>query len=156
MTRFATGFVKSHESAEEIYCDVLMKLWDLGPALNTVENLKLYLYTSVKNASLNYLAKYHKVQFIDIDSVDIDFRVTVGASSDKILQSEFQRHASLAIKALPPQCRLVFQLIREDNFTYKEVANMLNISVKTVEGHMKTALFRLKTSLSFYLRPDSN
>jgi RNA polymerase sigma-70 factor (family 1) len=156
LTRFATGFIKSAEAAEEIYCDVFTKLWTLGESLNNIGNLKIYLYTSVKNASLNYLARYHKVKVVDISDADVELYTTVTTPENELLQNELIRNAAVVIKSLPPQCRLVYKLIREEGFSYKETATLLDISVNTVEAHMKTALKKLRNGLKAYLRPDAN
>jgi RNA polymerase sigma-70 factor (family 1) len=155
LIRFAATIVKSEEAAEEIYSDVLLRLWDLGSAFKNIENLRLYLYTSVKNASLNYLAKYYKVQTVDIDSVNLDF-LRQPDPEESLLISEFQRMSALAINTLPAKCQMVYKLIREDGFNYKEVAEIMNISVNTVEGHMTTALKKISSSLRVYLRYDKN
>lgn len=155
LIRFASSIIKSKEGAEEVYSDVMLKLWDLGVALNNIDNLKVYLYISVKNASLNYLARYHKVNTVDIDSVDITLYAT-DMPSDNLLHAEFKRSMALAVKSLPAKAQLVFKLIREDGFSYKHTAEILNISVFTVEGHMTAALKKLKASLSMYLHPSHN
>lgn len=156
LIRFAKGFVRSEQSAEEIYSDIFMKLWDLGPALENIGNLKIYLYKSIKNASLNYLAKYHKVSFINLEDADIDVLPEYNLPDKSLIQKEFQRNAALAIKSLPPQTRLVYKLIKEEGFSYKEVSSFLNISVNTVESHMKTAIKKLRVSLSIYLSAAKN
>jgi RNA polymerase sigma-70 factor (family 1) len=156
LTRFALGFVKSTESAEEIYADVMMKLWDLGENLNNVHNLKVYLYTSIKNASLNYLAKYHKATIIEFNIVQQEANAHINNNDNWLLQKELQQYILAAVSKLPPQTKLVYSLIKEDGFCYKDVAALLNISVNTVESHMKTALKKLRTSLSIYVKPNSN
>jgi RNA polymerase sigma-70 factor (family 1) len=155
LTRFAATIVKSGEAAEEIYSDVLLRLWDLGNAFRNIENLRLYLYRSIKNASLNYLAKYYKVQTVDIDSVNLDF-LHQSDPEESFLISEFQRMAALAINTLPAKCQMVYKLIREDGFSYKEVAEIMNISVNTVEGHMTSALKKISSSLRIYLQYEKN
>ena len=156
LIRFAITIVGSKEAAEEIYSSVFLKLWDLGSALNNIDHLTVYLYISVKNASLNYLGKYYRVKTVDIDSVDLDLLHGHDSPETSLLQSELRRTIGLAIKALPAKCQLVYKLIKEDGFTYKQVAEILDISVNTVEGHMTTALKKLATSLRPYMQPDRN
>ena len=152
---FAGAIVKSREAAEEIYSDIMLKIWDLGVALNNIDNLRVYLFISVKNASLNYLAKYYKVPIVDIDSIQLELQ-HISTPEDDLLNAEFQRSLALAIRALPAKAQLVFKLIKEDGFTYRQTAEIMGISVNTVEGHMTTALKKLNTSLRIYLRADSN
>lgn len=156
LIRFAYTMVGSKEAAEEIYSTVFMKLWDLGNALNNIDQLTVYLYISIKNASLNYLSKHYRVKTVDIDSIDLDLAAEQDSPETWLLESELRRTIALAIKALPAKCQLVYKLIREDGFTYKQVAEILDISVNTVEGHMTAALKKLAVSLRPYLHPDKN
>jgi RNA polymerase sigma-70 factor (family 1) len=156
LIRFAITIVGSKEAAEEIYSSVFLKLWDLGNALNNIDHLTVYLYISVKNASLNYISKYYRVRTVDIDSVDIDFLQGYHSPEDSLLQAELRRSIAIAIQALPAKCQLVYKLIKEDGFTYKQVAEILDISVNTVEGHMTTALKKLAVSLRAFIMPDRN
>ncbi len=155
LIRFSASIIRSREGAEEVYCDVMLKLWDLGAALNNIDNLKVYLFISIKNASLNYLAKYYKVQTVDIDSIAMELHYD-GTAEDDLVFREFSRNLAVAIKSLPAKAQLVFKLIKEDGFSYKHVAEILGISVNTVEGHMTAALKKINSSLRMYLRPNNN
>jgi RNA polymerase sigma-70 factor (ECF subfamily) len=155
LIRFAITIAGTREAAEEIYSNVLLKIWNLGNGLNNIDNLTVYLYISVKNASLNYLS-ISRVKTIDIDSVALTLVEGAHSPETSLLQAELQRSINLAIKALPAKCQLVYRLIKEDGFSYKQVAEILEISVNTVEGHMTTALKKLSVSLSPYLHPDKN
>jgi RNA polymerase sigma factor (sigma-70 family) len=134
----------------------MMKLWDLGENLNNVNNLKVYLYTSIKNASLNYLAKYHKAKVLEFDIVEQETNAKLNSNDNWMLQKELQQYILAAVNKLPPQTKLVYSLIKEEGFCYKDVAALLNISVNTVESHMKTALKKLRISLSMYIKPNRN
>ena len=149
---FGTSIVKSKEAAEEIYSDVMLKLWDLGPDLININDLKVYLFVSVKNASLNYLGKYYKLKTVDIETIHLELK-DVKTPEEALLSSEFQNTLAQAIRSLPPKSQLVYKLIKEEGFSYKQVAEVLEISVNTVEGHMSTALKKLSISLSTYLPP---
>lgn len=155
LIRFSASIIRSREGAEEVYCDVMLKLWDLGAALNNIDNLKVYLFISIKNASLNYLAKYYKVRTVDIDSIAMELYYGATAEDD-LVYTELRRNLAIAIKSLPAKAQLVFKLIKEDGFSYKHVAEILDISVNTVEGHMTAALKKINASLRMYLRPNSN
>lgn len=155
LLRFAESIVKSKEAAEEIYSDVMLKIWDLGAALNNINNLRGYLFISVKNSALNYLARYYKVRTVNIDSVQLE--LTGGENPEEsLIRSEFNRNLSLAVKTLPSKAQLVYKLIKEDGFSYRQVAEILGISVNTIEGHMTNALKKINNSLRAYLRPGSN
>jgi len=155
LIRFGASIVKSKEAAEEIYSDLMLKVWDLGPALIDIDNLKIYLFISVKNASLNYLAKYYKLKTVDLETIHLELP-HIETPEEDLLSSEFQKYLAQAIKSLPAKSQLVFKLIKEEGFSYKQVADILEISVNTVEGHMSTALKKLSASLTTYLRSGNN
>jgi RNA polymerase sigma-70 factor (family 1) len=155
LINFGASIVKSREAAEEVYSDVMLKIWDLGTSLNNINDLKIYLFTSVKNASLNYLAKYNKVHTVDIDSINLKL-THINTPEDHMLASEFHYKLYSAIQSLPTKAQLVFRLIKEDGFNYKQAAEILGISVYTVEGHMTNALKKLSISLRHYLISGNN
>lgn len=146
---FSTTITASYESSEEIFSDVFMRLWNMRDALLNVENLKVYLYKAMKNASLNYLAKARRVSFVDIDSLPENYTSTA-TPENVLLNQELKSKLSTAVASLPPKCGLVFRLIKEENLSYKQVAEILEISVNTIEGHMTTALKKLSDSMKRY------
>lgn len=143
---FAASILKSREAAEEVFSDVMMKVWSMGGDLQKIDNLKVYLFASVKNASLNYLAKYHKVSLVDIDSVCLDSYHYFNIESS-FYEKEVNFQVAKAVSTLPSKCQLVFRLIKEEGFTYKQVAEIMQISVNTVEGHMAAALKKMHYAL---------
>jgi len=135
---FGTSIVNSREAAEEIYSDIMLKVWDLGAALASIDNLKIYLFISIKNASLNYLAKYYKVKTVDIYTIDLKLQHAKTPEED-LLSSEFQIKLRQAIQVLPAKSQLVYKLIKEEGFSYKQVADVLEISVirQLAENYLK-------------------
>ena len=156
LIRFAFSIVKSKEAAEEIYADVMMKLWDLEQALVQIQNLRVYLFVSVKNASLNYVLKYNKLKIVDISTINVHLVHPEKTSEERFFESDFNQATAAAINALPAKCGLVYQLIREHGLSYKEVAQIMEISINTVEGHMTTALKKITQSLRRHLLPGQN
>lgn len=151
LSGFALGFVKIAEVAEEIVSDVMMKLWVMQEKLYDIENLKVYLYTAVKNASINYLKKHQHVIEWDPDNIDIHLDLDLYNPEDILLKNEFRRKIAAAIRSLPSRCRQVYKLVREDGLTYKEVAGILEISENTVDRHLNIALHKLTESVRTYL-----
>ena len=148
LIQFSTTITASVESSEEIFSDVFMKIWNMRDALLNVENLKVYLYKATKNASLNYIAKARRVSFVDIDHLP----EAEGASSPEkvLLNQELKSKLSAAVASLPPKCGLVFRLIKEENLSYKQVSEILGISVNTIEGHMTSAMKKLSDAMKNY------
>lgn len=146
--RFALSMVRTAEPAEEIVSDVFIKVWQLRAKLDTIDRLPVYLYVSVKNLSLNYLSKkageiitYFEDYEPGIPSVDHD-------PEQLFITSEMVKRIEQAIEGLPPRCRMVFTLIREDGLKYREAAAVLGISVKTVEAQVAIALKKIGNAVS--------
>ena len=145
--QFALAFVRSKLIAEEIVNDTFLKLWNKRNKLNAIDNIDVYLYVSVKNASLNFLRRpAHK--HISLDEIDIEYLHICTDPGSILVTSELQKMLEKAINSLPPRCKLVFKLIKEDKLTYKQVAAILGVSVKTVDTQLGIALRKLEDILS--------
>jgi RNA polymerase sigma-70 factor (ECF subfamily) len=98
----------------------------------------------VKNACLNYLRRNDLPVPLSVDELSVDHLQLI---ADAVIQKELQRQIREAIEQLPPRCRLVFKLIKEDGLSYKQVASILDISVKTVDNQLYLALKKLAVLL---------
>ena len=145
---FAKALVHSGEIAEEVVEDVFVKLWCNRTNITTIENITVYLYVAVKNGCLNYISRRAK----DLISAPFDFldiEISEGAVSphDILITAEMMQQMHKAIEALPPRCKIIFKLVREDGLKYKEVAQILNISVNTIDAQMAIAVKRICNAL---------
>src|SRR5215213_5439207 len=134
--RFSYSLVKSKEVAEEVVSDVFIKLWQLRNQLSTIQNLRVYLYCITKNLSLNHLAKASKNSLIQLEQIEVETIVEFRTPEDIYISKEIIKDLKQAIQELPPQCKIVFLLVRDQALTYKEVAKILNISVLTVRNQV--------------------
>lgn len=150
--RFSLSFVKSKEAAEEIVSDVFIKIWEIKNSLNTVNNLKVYLYTITKNFSLNYITKHHKLRVIGLEDVHTEAFSDVVTPEEKFISAEVVAKINAAINGLPSQCRIIFYLVKEDNLKYKEVADILHISVHTVRNQLAIAVKKIADALPLSLK----
>jgi RNA polymerase sigma-70 factor (ECF subfamily) len=148
--RFALSFVKSKEASEEIVSDSFVKIWQLGTKLNDIDNIKAYLFTITKNFSLNYITQNHKVIQLNITDVYFDDIITFENPEEIFMSGEIIKRVKKSINELPPQCRVIFQLVKEDGLSYKEVASILDISVFTVRNQMGIGLKKMAESLPAY------
>lgn len=144
---FSFGIVKSSELAEEVASDVLFMLWYNREKLCEVKNVKYYAFTAAKNKSLNILKKESGKELISLNEIEVDIHIDYSNPELILLQGELKQQLEDAIKTLPKQCKLVFKLIKEDGFSYKEVAEMLEISPKTVDAHLVNAIRKLSAIL---------
>lgn len=145
--------VKSKEVAEEIVSDVFIKLWQMRNDLGKVAALKVYLYTITRNFSLNYITRQHKHQWESLDGLAEDAFVTNITPEDQLISADMHNRIQEAIRQLPPQCRVIFQLVRQDGLKYKEVAEVLQLSVLTVRNQTAIATRKIAEALPPSLRP---
>ena len=140
---FAWSFVRSKELSEEIVSDVFIKIWEKRKQLSEVENLKVYLYVATKNISLNYLDRKKRNDFSDIEDISASLISDYSDPEQLLITSDMMLLIQKAILQLPPKCRLIFKLVKEDRMRYKEVAEVLHISVKTVENQLAIAVKKI-------------
>jgi RNA polymerase sigma-70 factor (ECF subfamily) len=148
---FATSFVKSREQAEEIVSDVFIAIWEKRKRIETVSNLKVYLYVAAKNTAINYLSRQNKITFTSIDEIEPDCTGINLNPEQLMITAEMVHRIKMAIEQLPPQCRIIFKLVKEDGLKYREAAEVLDISVKTVENQVSIAIKRIGQAVNFDL-----
>lgn len=150
LARYAFTLVKKQEEAEDIVQKLFIKLWEKRNELDIKGNPKSYLYGAVHNSSLNHLnsaARRHAHR-----EVEEDYSISAYEKTDSRIESkELEQTIELAMQTLPPKCRDVFQLSRQEQLSYKEIAEQLNISTKTVENQMGKALRLMREALQDYL-----
>jgi RNA polymerase sigma-70 factor (family 1) len=148
---FAVSIIKSKELAEEIVSDVFIKIWQKRQQLDKVDNLKFYLFTAVKNRCINELNDSKNKGAININDSSIEFRSLYHDPEQKMISAEMMNKIRLAVNELPPRCQLIFKLVKEEGLKYKEVAELLQISVKTVENQMSLAFKKIGTAINYKL-----
>ena len=148
LIQFSFSLVRSEEIAEEIVEDVFVKLWSSRSHINEIENLTVYLYVAVKNRSLNTLSqKARELVTAPFDYLDTPPDEFATDPYDLMITSEMMTSMRHAIEELPPRCKMIFKLIREDGLRYKEVADILNISVNTIDVQMAIAVKKICAAL---------
>lgn len=149
LVRFAVEYVHSHESAEEIVSDIFLRLWAGRNTHQDILHIEKYLFTAVRNQSLNYLRKFSTYRVVTTDNPE---QLNIACSHDPYKASEWKELLSRldeAVEMLPPKRRKIFRLIREDGFKPREVAEIMNLSHRTVE----TQLFKAVKTLHIVLQP---
>lgn len=144
--QFAYSFVKEKEIAEEIVNDVFLKLWIDRAKLNTIKNLSVYLYVSVKNSSLNYLNRISSKRntFMTAYEQSFDLFLVEPDPEQLLISKQMKVSIDQAVSQLPPRCRVIFKMVREDNLTANEVAQILEISNKTVFAQLSIAIKKIE------------
>jgi RNA polymerase sigma-70 factor (family 1) len=154
---FSFSIVKSKELAEEIVSDMLIELWAKRSHLIKIEDLKMYLYVGVRNASLRKVQQGRKSVVLSLDEVQVEFATPDENGESLLLSRELSAKIDAAIEQLPQRCKLIFKLAKEDRLKYKEIAELLNISVKTIDNQVAIALRKISEVLHISLKkPSSN
>ena len=148
---FALAYVKDRQEAEEIAEDVFVRLWENRKMLPAIRNLTYYLYVATKNASLNSLRKKKRSLELSMEEVGEDIAGLERTPEMTLISEEILQKIEAVIKELPPKSQLIFRLIKEEGLKYKEVAELLNISVKTVETQMSLSLSKITKGLQHLL-----
>ncbi len=149
---FSCAILKSNEAAEEVVSDIFVEIWARRKHLLEIENLKMYLYISVRNASLRLLQKTKKTKTLSLDDLDVTLATPDLNSVDTIISNELVRKIEMAIEQLSPQCKIIFKLAKEDKLKYKEIGELLSISVKTIDNQIATALKKIAAVLQLPLK----
>ena len=147
---YACTITREETAAEEVVQQVFFKLWERSKNLNISGSVAAYLYRAVYNESLNYL-KHQKVQSQYEQHFTHTMKNETYTAGKKFSMKELEQQLGKAMNELPEQCRTVFQLSRFEELRYREIADHLGISVKTVENHMGKALKILRAKLIDFL-----
>ena len=147
---YAFTILRDEIQAEEMVQQVFFKLWERNENLSLSGSFTAYLYRAVHNESLNYI-KHQKVRSNHQLNVAYSMKNEVEHPAKKIMAGELEKKIHSALNELPEQCRTIFQMSRFDELKYREIADKLGISVKTVESQMSKALRLLRVKLVDFL-----
>ena len=147
LSRFSLKLVGSEATAEDVVQEVFVALWEKHDQLSIKGELKSYLFAAVRYASINHLRQHQRqINLVPQQTADV---IDESASEipEYLIKKVYQ-----AIEQLPEKCRLIFILSRQGGLTYKEIAEELDISVKTVEAQMGIAFKKIRS----FLKTHSN
>ncbi len=146
LIHFSATILGSYQTAEEIVSDVFIMLWQKKDQLLHVQNPGVYLYVCTRNFSLNALPK-SKQKSISFDLLDKDALVIVPDMEHRLISGEVAQVIEKAIRQLPGRCQIIFRLVKMDGLSYKEVADLLEISPKTVDAQLAIAIKKLSSTI---------
>ncbi|OQP64050.1 hypothetical protein A3860_21805 [Niastella vici] len=151
LLNFALLYVHKREIAEEVVNDVMINIWNKQQDLHQVQNLETYIFTAVRNRSLNYMSKNSSWHVLPDSTFEQGAIINLNDPEKQLEWKEISFHLNQAIDQLPEQCKTVFKLIKEEGFRYKQVAEILNISSRTVETQLFRAIKKLDKVVGAYL-----
>ncbi|MEE9364995.1 MAG: RNA polymerase sigma-70 factor [Cellulophaga sp.] len=148
---FSNKFLCNPNLSEEIVQEVFLKVWKNRAQLKNSQTEKSYLFQAVQNTSFNELNKIKNRDAYQEILKSVYISTTTFDAHDSLLAKELDKKINTLISNLPKECRKIFLLSRKEGKKYREIANELNISVKTVETQMHRALKKLRLELSDYI-----
>lgn len=146
---YASQMLKNRSEAEEIVQSLFVRLWEKRKVTNIDSSVKSYLFRAVKNLCLNQI-KHDQVKS-EYSLNYLKEKETTALEDDFLAREELLRKIEESLESLPEKRREIFRLSREEGLKYKEIAERLNISVKTVETQMGLAIKNLKEKLKNFL-----
>ena len=149
LCRFSFGMQKDEQAAEDIVQDLFVYIWENRETINITTSVKAFLYASVRYRTLNYIKSLGNRK--NWESTHVDLNVEEMTEEVVAETNETFELIEQAINELPEKCREIFILSRKNNLKYNEIAKRLNLSPKTVENQIGTALKRIREYLSKYI-----
>lgn len=142
LCRYAHLFLNNTADGEDLVLDIMTYLWEHADRIQLSISLKAYLFQMTHNRCLNLLRDKREALPIEMAEYLAD-----SEGSNQIEMEELRRLIQEAICSLPEKCQEVFLLSREQNYTNQQIADEMNISIKTVEAQITKALKRIKKYL---------
>ncbi|MCE7043197.1 RNA polymerase sigma-70 factor [Dyadobacter sp. CY312] len=146
---YACTIVRDEVMAEEMVQNVFCRLWEKSEQIEIRESVSGYLYRSVYHESLNYL-KHLKVREA-YQTYAVNQMENTNNTSHNLELKELENRLEIALKELPEKCRTIFQMSRFEELKYQEIADRLELPLKTVENQMGKALRLLRVKLVDFL-----
>lgn len=151
LCNYAYGFLDSSQRSEDVVQAVFLKIWDQREDWDPKTTVSQYLFTAVRNRALNVL-RHERIKEDSEEEVSRIFQeLKEPSSTDDQNTEELQKAIQNAIDDLPPRRREIFLLSRRSGLTYREIANVLGISVNTVSTQMGRALESLRNHLEDWI-----
>lgn len=145
----AYQYVGDMQVSESIAEECFVSLWEKREQILPLDNFRLYISRMVRNRSIDYL-RAQRVTTVDFDSPSDSCFISDSDLFEELVTKDLQQIIHDTLQSLSPQCRKIFELSREENLSYREIAQRLNISENTVKYHIKQALAALRDALSLY------
>ncbi len=154
---YAKEYVVDLEIAREFVQEAFLKLWEIKKSLLENTNLEALLFTIIRNDCLNYLKRitvkkrYNEFTQKTFNELQLNYIALKDSTSELLFLDELQKKIDDAIAELPVKCKEIFEMSRFDGMKYKEIAEKLSISSKTVENQISEALKRIRQKIENYI-----
>ena len=151
LLRFVFSMLNNRELAEETVSDVFFKIWVHRDKISKIENFKAYLFTSARNMALNYVDKNKRQRVVSLEDIHVPSLINEICPESELINSELKDIIGNAIDHLPERCKLIYSMAKIDQLKYKEIAKILDISVKTIDHQLTIAIKKIGEEIHQYL-----
>lgn len=148
---FALYFTHSEELSKEVVAEVFLGLWKNRESLAKVRSLDSYLYVSIRNQALSMQKKKAGIYNESVELFSVHIAAEEDSPEEMLLNEELESVIENAFEQLPERCRMIYYLVREEEKSYRETAEILGISERTVNSQMTIAKRKLTDLLRDYL-----
>ena len=148
---YAFSVLQNEWQAEEVVQTVFCRIWEKRRKWQVHTSMKAYLYGSVYHQCMDGFRRAKQVRNYQRHAFQNSIEVQVASASGKAELKELEVRLKYALSQLPDQCRTIFQLSRFGGLKYREIAEQLGLSVKTVEAQVSKALKHLRDQLTDFL-----
>lgn len=149
VNRFVSYLIKYREIKEEVVSDVFFSVWQQKDKLPKVKDLDAFLYTIARNRAIDYIRQ--SSYSIKTEQISLGIAVSEKSPEVDLINKELHEEIIKAVNSLPEKCKLIFLMAKEQGLKYREIAEVLKISEKTVNSQMVIALKKMSTALTRYM-----
>jgi RNA polymerase sigma-70 factor (family 1) len=148
---FAYKKLRDEDLAKDIIQELFTNLWEKKESLSSVKNLASYLFTAVRNKIFDFISHQH-VKSKHLQAIAAYSSSIHNANTDYLVrENQLKAYINKAIDELPSKMKEIFELSRKSDLTYKEIAEKLSLSERTVNNQVSNALSRLRTKLGLFI-----
>ena len=151
---FANSFLNNYELSEEVVSDVFFKIWTQRDLLGRIENFHAYLFKATRNTALNYIDQEKRQKAERLENLNVDLMIDHISPETSLIDSELREAVEAAVNCLPPKCKLIYNLAKVEKMKYKEIASLLQVSVKTIDSQIAIAVRKIGNVIRHHL--DNN
>lgn len=148
--RIASFFIKSEDVCQEVVSDVFLNIWNNRKKLKEINNFDSFVFIVTKNKAFDYLDRMGREPDYIFD-LSVEIPSGVNSPETQLINNELDKILQKTIEELPPRCRMIYIMCREQGLKYREIAEVMSISERTVNAQMVIAVKKIGEVIRKYL-----
>lgn len=155
LVRFAVIYTSSINNANDLVSDVFLKLFRNRSKMHEIKDIQYYLYRAVKNQCFTFLGrKNQEVSMDDIEWESFGYNYEIQNPESEFLTNELIYEIEEIINNFPPKRKIIYKMVVIDGLKYREAAEILELSIKTIENHLSLAVKEMRSKVRDYLKSN--